>query len=122
MDVAIDWITGFGAGTWALITAVLGALPEISLMALGAVVFILFGALRAIRDDDWDSSNILNAFRAIAQHVLRLSRSAKFFYLSGEQVRILENAGLPPKRAFPYLKGDEFGDHFTDTAPEDDSV
>lgn len=85
-----------------------GALIFAGGLLVGLSPLILL-CLRALRDDAWDDSNVLNVLRVLAHLAIHPSDFARMHYLDDEDYTQLEMNLLPyPRRAFPYLELDEF--------------
>lgn len=82
---------------------IVGALIFFAGLVVGALPLIAL-CLRALRDDAWDSSNVLNVLRVLAHLAIHPSDFAHMAYVN--------EFGEGERWCFPYIDGDEFSDHF----------
>lgn len=80
------------------------------LFVAGAVGLLFYMLSRMVGSDGWDDSNITNALRLIVHAVLHPEDFVKMFYLTEEQLALLREHGLEPKKPFWYLPFDEISE------------
>lgn len=87
------------------------------LVLLGLILFIagfisavLFIVLRMMRNDGWDDSNMTNGLRLLSHTSIHSEDFGKMFYLTEDQLKLLENNGhdMSDARPFWYVSEDEF--------------
>ena len=74
---------------------------------IGAVLFIV---LRMMKNDGWDDSNMTNGLRLLSHTSIHSEDFGKMFYLTEDQLKLLENNGhdMSDARPFWYVSEDEF--------------
>lgn len=84
-------------------------------MFAGIVVFVGYGAYRAVNSDGWDDSNVLNWLRLLSFCVMYPEKFTKMYYLNNDQVNKLIDWGwnnIDEQRPFDYISKDEFSENF----------
>lgn len=75
---------------------------------VGLFLFIGYVALRALRSEGWDDSNLLNVLRLISHVAAHPGDFAKMYYLTPMQRFNMFVRDEIPRRPFHYLGKDEF--------------
>lgn len=84
-------------------------------MFAGIVVFVAYGAYRAVNSDGWDNSNVLNWLRLLSFCVMYPEKFARMYYLTDHQIDKLIDWGwnnIDEQRPFDYINKDEFTENF----------
>ena len=85
----------------------------------GIVVFIGYGAYRAVNSHGWDDSNINNWLRLLSHCFIHPADFGQMYYLSDEEVDALEDYGFTdPVKPFKYINKDEFAENFPNSRPK----
>lgn len=91
----------------------------ISGFIIGLLVFIFYGAYRAVNSDGWDDSNILNWLRLLSHTFIHPEDFGKMYYLDYKALSILKNNNyiIENMRPFDYISKDEFAENFPNSRP-----
>lgn len=81
----------------------------------GVVVFIGYGAYRAVNSDGWDDSNINNWLRLLSHVYIHPEDFGKMYYLTEENWNELKTYPFKP---FDYIDKDEFSENFPYSRPQ----
>lgn len=75
--------------------------------AVGAIFYIVY---RMMSNSSWDDSNITNGLRLLSHTSIHSQDFGKMFYLTEDQLKLLENNGhdMSDRRPFWYVSEDEF--------------
>ncbi len=103
-------------------------METLGLVILGFILFvssavgILFYILsRMVGSDGWDDSNITNGLRLLSHTTLHPEDFGRMYYLTQDQMNLLQNNGHNPDKPFWYVSGDEFAE-VVDSRPKKDHV
>lgn len=90
------------------------------LFIAGAIALLFYMLSRMVGSDGWDDSNITNGLRLISHTTLHPEDFGKMFYLTEDQLKLLENNGhdMSDSRPFWYVSEDEF-EGVVKTRPEE---
>ena len=78
---------------------------------LGILVFIGYGAWRALHSDGWDDSNLFNWLRVLSQIYIHPEQLGTLYQLTDTQILWVLNDASPNRelfRPFWYISKDEF--------------
>jgi hypothetical protein len=81
----------------------------------GIVVFVGYGAYRAVNSPGWDDSNMFNWLRLLAHVYIHPEDFAEMYYLEDADIDMLQTV---PAKPFAYLANDEFADNFPYSRPK----
>lgn len=86
------------------------ALIGVILFITGFIACVFYIVWRMMRNDGWDDSNLTNGFRLLSHVSIHSEDFSKMFYLTEEQLKLLEDNGhdMSDARPFWYVDQDEF--------------
>jgi len=82
----------------------------LGLFITGFISLLILIVVRMMRNDGWDDSNMTNGLRLLSHVTIHSEDFGKMYYLTEDQLNLLENNGhdMSDARPFWYVSEDEF--------------